>query len=230
MRAARLAVQCRRKTREILISPRRRNAESGMNQQHGLAAQRREKIQRLDFFAATGGKRRLVLEEKRHVRAERRGEFIQLRGGKRLAKQFVQREQRGRGIAAAAAQTGGQRNFFLQMNAHPVADFRGLQKPGGGAMNQIARIRRQGGVAARQFDRTAAAFKRQPVAKIDRLHDGFEFVKSVGPFAEDVQQQVDFGGRIFSERHGLHKNKTRQREMVGAPMKADRVTVNCRTP
>jgi hypothetical protein len=80
------------------------------------------------------------------------------------------------------------------MNANATADLRGLQKPGGRAVNQIARVHRQRGVTARKFDRVAAMFERQPVAKIDRLHDGFEFVKTVGPFAEDVQQQVDFAG------------------------------------
>jgi hypothetical protein len=69
-------------------------------------------------------------------------------------------------------------------------------------VNEIARIHRQRGVTARKFDRAAATFERQPVAKIDRLHDGFEFVKTVGAPAEDVQQQVDFAGRIFFEAHG----------------------------
>jgi hypothetical protein len=111
----------------------------------------------------------------------------------------------------------------------PLADLRGLQKPGGRAMNEIARIHRQSCVAARKFDRAAATFERQPVAKVDRLHDGFEFVKAVGPFAEDVQQQVDLAGRILFEQAGLHKNKTRQRKMVGAGMKTNSVTVNCQT-
>jgi hypothetical protein len=95
-----------------------------MNQQKCLAVQRRKRFQRLDFLAATGGERRLVLEEKRNVRAERRGEFAQFFAGKRLVKQFVQREQRRRGVAAAAAQAGGERDFLLQMDFYAVGNFR----------------------------------------------------------------------------------------------------------
>ena len=46
-----------------------------MNQQKARPCKRREKIQRLDFFAAARGQRRFVLEEKRHVRTERRGQL-----------------------------------------------------------------------------------------------------------------------------------------------------------
>ena len=47
-----------------------------MNEQKRLVFERREIFQRLDFFAASGCKRRLVLQEKMHVRTERRGQFI----------------------------------------------------------------------------------------------------------------------------------------------------------
>jgi hypothetical protein len=32
-------------------------------------------------------------------------------------------------------------------------------------------------------------------------------VKTVGPFAEDVQQQIDLAWRFFFERHGFTKEK-----------------------
>jgi hypothetical protein len=115
------------------------------------------------------------------------------------------------------------------MNANAAADLRGLQKPGGRAVNEIARIHRQRGVAARKFDRAAATFERQPVAKVDRLHDGFEFVKAVGRLPRMFSSRLTLQGEFFFERHGLHENKTRQRKMVGASGKTDSVTVNCRT-
>ena len=39
----------------------------------------------------------------------------------------------------------------------------------------------------------------KPVAIIDRVHHRFQFMESIGAFAEDVQQQVDFAGGIFME-------------------------------
>jgi hypothetical protein len=33
------------------------------------------------------------------------------------------------------------------------------------------------------------------------MHDRFEFVKTVGPLAEDIQQQIDLARRMFFERH-----------------------------
>jgi hypothetical protein len=32
-------------------------------------------------------------------------------------------------------------------------------------------------------------------------------MKAVGPFAENVQQQIDLAGGFFFERHGLTKEK-----------------------
>jgi hypothetical protein len=39
------------------------------------------------------------------------------------------------------------------------------------------------------------------------MHDGFELMKTVGPFAQDVQQQIDLAGGFFFQRHGLTKEK-----------------------
>ena len=41
---------------------------------------------------------------------------------------------------------------------------------------------------------SAAFLKHEPVAQIHRMQDGFQFVKAIGPPAEDVQQEVDLAG------------------------------------
>ena len=76
----------------------------------------------------------------------------------------------------------------------PSLILRRPQKRGGGAMDEIARIGRQTGVAAGELDSGPAAGKRQPVAEVHRVKDGFEVMKAVRSPAEDVQQQVDFAG------------------------------------
>jgi hypothetical protein len=35
------------------------------------------------------------------------------------------------------------------------------------------------------------------------MQDGFEFVKAVGPSAENVQQQINLAGRFLFEAHSL---------------------------
>jgi hypothetical protein len=71
------------------------------------------------------------------------------------------------------------------------------------AINQIFRITRQCFIAARKLNSISTTLKSQFVAEIDRLKNGFEFVKAISAFAEDVQQQVDFAMRFLFERHGV---------------------------
>src|SRR5882724_2470333 len=108
-----------------------------MNQQKRLAIQRREIFERLDFFAASGGKRGFVLQKKRNVRTERSRNFIEFFRRKRLFKKFVEREQGRRRIAAAAAKPGGQGNSFPQINCYAIADFRRREEVFRRTENQI---------------------------------------------------------------------------------------------
>src|SRR6202040_1547167 len=96
---------------------------------------------------------------------------------------------------------------FLQMNFYAAGNICGVQEIFRRAKNQIARINGQSRIVAQKFDAAVVAFKRQFVAKIDRLHDGFEFVEAVGALAENVQQQVDFAVGFFFERHELLSQK-----------------------
>src|SRR4051812_29254796 len=95
-----------------------------MDKQNARAAERWKKIERSDFFTATGGKSRMGLQKKWNVRAERSRQFGQLRFGYRSAKKFIQGEERDGRVAAAPAQTGSNRNFFFQMNSNTFADAR----------------------------------------------------------------------------------------------------------
>src|SRR5579862_169854 len=132
-----------------------------MNQQECLAAQRRKKVKRPDFLAAPGRQRRPVLQKERHVRPQRRGQFVQFHGRQRLVKQLIQRDQRCRGVATAATKTGRQRDFFLQTDGHPFIDPCRLQKRGGRAVDKILRIRGQVRVRARKLNSGAAPPKGQ---------------------------------------------------------------------
>jgi len=108
-----------------------------MHQKNEHAAQGREKIERNDLFAATSGQGRLALQKERHVRTQCRRDFLELPVGERLVEQFVQPKERVGRVAAAAAQTGGERNSLFQMNAHTLGAARCLQKRGSSAMDQI---------------------------------------------------------------------------------------------
>ena len=96
------------------------------------------------------------------------------------------------------------------MDAHAVIDFRLLKKNSRSATNKVIGICRQRRVAAGELNPLAAMVKRQPVENIDGVHDGFEFVKTIGAFAQDVQEQVDFAGRLFFERHEFRPPELRR--------------------
>src|SRR5205085_4135472 len=116
LRPARRAVQRARKTRQILIRPRRRNAEPGMNQDERRPLHRGKKVQGLDVLAATRAQAGFGLQKEWNVRAERRGVIVKRPHRKWFPKNLVQPEQRRGRIAAAAAETRRELNFFLEMN------------------------------------------------------------------------------------------------------------------
>ncbi len=118
-----------------------------------------------------------------------------------LIKQFIQAQQGRGGIAAAAAQTGGERDFLFQVDADAVADIRRAEKCGSGALDKIASVRRQTGFAASKLNSSRGAGESEVVAEVDRMENRFEGVEAVGPPAEDVQQQVNLAGRFFFKRH-----------------------------
>ncbi len=83
-------------------------------------------FERLDFFTTTDGERGFVLQKKWNIRTQSCCDFAKFRRQERLAEKFVKREQGRCCVATAAAESGGERNFFLQMDFYAVADFRRL--------------------------------------------------------------------------------------------------------
>jgi hypothetical protein len=73
-------------------------------------------------------------------------------------------------------------------------------------VHEIGAIDRQDRVAAGKLDAGSAAGKGQVIAKIDRLHDGFQFMKTIGTFAEDVEEEVNLAGGWESEAHSIKQN------------------------
>ena len=151
-----------------------------MHQEKCLAAQRGKIIERFHLFTAADGQRRFVLQKEIDVRAEGGSQLAQGGGGERRTEQFVQAQQSGRGVAAAAAKSGRERDFFIEMDFNAIGNVRCRQESGRGAMHEISGIGRQTFFTAGQFDRISATLKEEFVAEIDRLHDGFKLVKTIG--------------------------------------------------
>jgi hypothetical protein len=80
------------------------------------------------------------------------------------------------------------------MDFHPVGNAGGGQKSGGGAVDEIAAIHGEAGIVAGEFNAGGGAVQDEFIAQPDGLHDGFQFMKSVGAAAEDVQDEVDLAG------------------------------------
>jgi len=175
--------------------PKAWRCRSRVNKENGRAAQTGEGFKGLDLFAATDGQSGFGLEEKGDVRAERGGEGLKLSGVERLAEEFVQTEQSGGGIAAAAAEASGHGDFLFKMEADAIGNFCFGQEIGGGAKDEVAGVDRKFGMATGELHARTAAREGDLVADVHRVHHGFQFVKSVGAFAEDVQDEVDLAGR-----------------------------------
>ena len=195
----------------MLIGPGGGNAEAGMNQQKRRAPQGRERAQRLDLLAAPGRQRRLACRKNGTSEPSDAAMLLQLFRRERPAEQFVQPEQRGRRVAAAAPKPAASGMFFSSSSAHAVLDLRRLQEHRRRAIHQVPRVRRQPGRVAAQLDALACPREAQPVEHPDRMQHRFQLVKAIRAPAENVQQQVDFAGRLFFQCHG-HSFATNRRE------------------
>src|SRR4051794_9818503 len=97
------------------------------------------------------------------------------------------------------------------MNFCAGFDSASLKKCRSRARHEIAGVGRQRWVIARELDAAVRSLKGEIVAQIDRLHHRFEFVKTIGALAENVQQQIDFAGRWLGERHDTKNAPTPKR-------------------
>ena len=67
-------------------------------------------------------------------------------------------------------------------------------------VNEVPRVGGQIRTVARQLNGTAATRKSEFVVKRHGMHDGFQFVETIGAFAENVQQEIDLAGRTLLQR------------------------------
>ena len=146
---------------------------------------------------------------------------MEARGGERLAEKVVQRQQGGGGVAAAAAQAGGQGKALFQMDTHTLLDPRSVEEVRRSPVDQIRRIHGQPRIVAGKFHARTLPGEGQLVAEWHRLQDGFEFMKTVGPAGEDVEQEVDLAGRASFQLHHITVNEK------GANRECRRLASNC---
>src|SRR6187402_1142831 len=99
-----------------------------MHKQESASDQRGKRRQRLNMFAPSRGEGGIRLEKKRDVRAEGGCDSVQIWSRKWPIKKFVQGQQSGRGVAAAASEPGGHGDFFLQVHPHTASHLAALEK------------------------------------------------------------------------------------------------------
>src|SRR5690349_20643604 len=91
------------------------------------------------------------------------------------------------------------------MDFHTVGNVRRLQKTLRGAVDKIGRVRRKRRIIARQLNSNAALFENQTIRQRNWMKKRFEFVKAVGAFAQDVEEEINFAGRKAFEGRALKR-------------------------
>src|SRR5882724_1403607 len=71
-------------------------------------------------------------------------------------------------------------------------------------------------MAASQLQASAGALEGHLITQVHRLHDGLQFMKTVGTFAEDAQDEIDLAGRFFLKTHGGSRKQNAPTKIVGA--------------
>lgn len=150
--------------------------------------------ERFDNFTATSANGRFAfVDKKRDIAAELRGELGELRIRDIDRKEFAQRQQDRRRVAAAAAETRPDWNPFFEGHGDTGIDAKFLQKERRGAISEIVLVHGQGLVRALQVDAAFGLLDFQIVAEGNRGHESVEIVEAVGPFSDDVQIEINLG-------------------------------------
>jgi orotidine-5'-phosphate decarboxylase len=175
------------------VSPRRRHAELGFQQQELEIVRQR---MRADHFAATPTNRRGACDEKGNVRAKSRGKIHELRLFESGFENFIETEQRAGRVATPPTQTGAMRNLFLQRDLDSRREVRRFAKKSGCPDDEILFPTGQGRIVAGEMDFAIfAPLDRQPVGEGDRRDQRFDLVKSVWAPALDLERKIDFRRR-----------------------------------
>jgi hypothetical protein len=105
------------------------------------------------------------------------------------------------GIPAAAAQTAAGRNPFFQMQPQAGSDTGGGEEKPGRTTNQIAVIGGQAWVVTSELQTLRGGLAGQRIVEGNRVENAFQFVKSIRPPAQYIEQQIDFTRGLLFQRH-----------------------------
>src|SRR5947208_8780249 len=82
------------------------------------------------------------------------------------------------------------------MDSHSAVHFCGFDKGFGGSMDEIVAVGWPSRIGTSELDSGGGLLHIQNIKKLKRVHDSFEFMKTVRAFAQDIQQQVNLAGRL----------------------------------
>src|SRR5579871_134383 len=144
-------------------------------------------VERRELAAVAGAELRAVREEERHVGTGARRERVQLAGQERFGERSVREAECRRGVGAAAAEPGRERDALLDL--HPPARL------DSGRRRKALEGRPNNGVALEAVDAKRGRFlDLDPVDKVDALEDGEQLVLAVLARRPDDEGEVELRG------------------------------------
>ena len=200
-----------RRPPRLLVEPLIRigggDAETG-TQDHDV--HRRQVGKRINIVAAPEAECGAADKKVRHVGAKPRADTRERGEVEIQFPQRVQREQRHRGVGAAATEPGFRRHALAQIDRDiarrrgPAGD-RAMQQRRG-LPRQIAPIGRDLRLVAGDGKRSAPRGHRHVVEQRERLKDGLEIVKPIWTRSENTEVQIDLCERGQTDRSHRTEN------------------------
>jgi hypothetical protein len=175
-----------------LVSPGSGDPESGVHEQALKIAFQRN---RFDEFAAAPANGRPMVNEEGNIATQPRGELREPVIGTIDFRELPQGEENSGGVAASASQSRAYRDIFFQMNANSRAELELIEEKARGPRGEIILRIGERGIGAGEFDFRGNEIDLQGVAQGDGSHQRFQLVKAVGAAAQDMEIEVDLGGR-----------------------------------
>ena len=121
-------------------------------------------------------------------------QLMQLLGDEGSVKDLVHPLEHGGRIAAPSAETGSMRDPLHEGNGHPVRDPRLFAESLHGLHAEVLRSRWEIRIIANQGDAVSRhGGDLDLVGKLDRHHQGLQFMKAVRALSQNAERKVDLG-------------------------------------
>lgn len=192
--------------RVSLIGPRRRDTETGMDEETLVIF---FELHWFDNFAAPATDSRLLIDKKWNVATKPCRQFGKFAVRTIGPGQLTQDEQDCRRVGTPPAESGADWDAFLEMDPDAGSKPELIEEKLRGSRGEIILRIGERGIGASELNTRWNKLDFERIAEGNWRHERFEFMKTVGTAAHDMEIEIDFGGSELFHFIEVNRNKVK---------------------